>query len=88
MEKLIGIVMGYRRGTNTQYENQVLIKVEGIETREQASRLIGRKVVAKDKYGNTYIGKIIGVHGDKGVVRARFRRNLPGQMIAEVVEIL
>lgn len=82
-----GLVVGYRRGSNTQYENQVLIRVDGVIDSNQASRLIGWKVLYRDTKGNEYHGKIVGVHGNKGVVIARFNRNLPGQAIGGDVYI-
>lgn len=86
-QKYLGYVLGYRRGWNEQYPNQVLLKIFGVETRNEASRFIGAKVVLKDKYGNVYRGKIVGVHGTRGVVRAVFKPNIPGQAIGSTVEI-
>lgn len=87
-EGLEGVVLGYRRGTNTQYPSEVLVKFYGVESRSDASRLIGRKVIYKDVYGNVFHGKVIGVHGRKGVVRAAFKPNLPGQAIGRGTVIL
>ena len=78
---LTGLIVGYRRGTNTQYENQVLIRVDGVRSRDEASRLIGWKVLFRDSKGNVYRGKIVHVHGNGGVVVAVFKPNLPGQAI-------
>ncbi len=82
MVRGVGIVLGYQRGTKTQYVNNVLIKVISSEVGNVAN-LIGSKVLVKDKYGNEYVGKIIRVHarGKNNVVIARFNRNLPGQAI-------
>ncbi len=77
----VGVILGYRRGGNEQYENQVRIKVFGINSRSLASRLIGWKVVYRDQHGNEYHGKVVGVLGNRGVVLARFKPNLPGQAI-------
>lgn len=85
---LEGVVLGYRRGTNTQYPNEVLVKFHRVESRSDASRLIGCKVIYKDVYGNVFRGKIVGVHGRKGVVRAVFKPNLPGQAIGRGTVIL
>ena len=77
-----GVVLGYRRGTNTQYTGQVLIKV--IETfKKRVDNLVGAKVLVKDKYGNEYHGRVIRPHarGKNNVVIAVFTRNLPGQTI-------
>ncbi len=79
------IILGYRRGGNEQYENQVLLKAPG-DYRE-ASKLIGKKVIYKDGHGNVYKGKIIRVHGRKGVVIAVFKPNLPGQAFGGVAVV-
>ena len=81
----VGVILGYRRGSNEQYENQVRIKVFGINDRRLASRLIGWRVMYRDQYGNVYRGKVIGVLGNRGVVLARFKPNLPGQAITGLV---
>jgi len=83
-----GVVMGYRRGGNTQYPSEVLLYVHGVSSRREASRLVGLKVVYVDDKGNTYRGRIIGVHGGKGVLRASFKPHLPGQAIGREVRIL
>jgi len=83
-----GLILGYRRGTNTQYPNEVLLKLYGVDDRGHASQFIGKKVVYVDEKGNTYRGKIIGVHGRKGVVRAVFNPNLPGQAIGKEVKVI
>ena len=82
-----GLVIGYRRGSNTQYENQVLLRVDGIHTRNEAAKLIGWKVLYRDNKGNTYHGKVVRVHGGKGVVIAVFKPNLPGQAVGGNVYI-
>ena len=76
----LGIVLGYRRGSNTQYVNQVYIKVLD---HPNVHSLVGCRVRVVDGYGNTYLGKVIKVHGRgrNGVVIATFNRSVPGQVI-------
>ncbi len=78
----VGIVLGYRRGTNTQYPNQVLIKVLDTVVKK-VDNLVGAKVSVRDTHGNSYVGRIIKPHakGKNNVVIASFKRNLPGQAI-------
>ena len=83
-----GVVVGYRRGTNTQYTNQVLVRV--VDTvMKRVDSLIGAKVLVKDPWGNSYVGKVVKVHarGRNNVVIVRFNRNVPGQVIGEPVQI-
>jgi large subunit ribosomal protein L35Ae len=75
-------IVSYRRGRHTQKPNQVLIKIPGIDSRSKASLLIGKKV-----FFGKLVGKIVALHGGKGVVRARFKKGLPGQAIGKEVEI-
>ncbi|MEM5793215.1 MAG: 50S ribosomal protein L35ae [Candidatus Aenigmatarchaeota archaeon] len=83
-----GLILSYRRGKNTQNVNQMLVEVEGIDTKEKAQQLIGKKVIWKTPGKKEIKGEFIGVHGTKGVLRAKFERNLPGQSISTQVEIL
>lgn len=79
--------MGYRRGTATQYPNQVLIKVIDA-AKKKVDNLIGARLLVKDIHGNTYHGKVLRVHarGRNNVVIGTFKRNIPGQLIgAEVL---
>lgn len=76
-----GRVLSYRRGSNTQYVNQVLIKVTESITKK-VDNLIGAKVLVVDQK-NKYYGRVVKVHarGKNGVVIAVFNRNLPGQLL-------
>jgi len=82
-----GLIIGYRLGSNTQYEKQVLIRVDGINDSNMAAQLIGWRVLYRDNKGNEYHGKIVRVHGNKGVVIAVFKPNLPGQARGGNVDI-
>ena len=82
-----GVIVNYRRGRHTQNPHQMIIKVEGVESREEAQKLVGKSVVWKTPGGKEIVGRITAVHGNKGAVRARFERGLPGQALGTEVEI-
>jgi len=82
-----GIILSYRRGKHTQNVNQVLIEIENVKSREKAEELIGKTVIWITPSGKRITGKIIATHGNKGVVRAKFERNLPGQALGTKVEV-
>ena len=64
-----------------------LIQITGANSVSKAGQLIGRKVVLK--YGkNEFIGKIVSLHGKKGVVTAKFHKGVPGQAIGTTVELV
>jgi large subunit ribosomal protein L35Ae len=81
-------VLGYRTGRHTQNVNQMLLEVEGITSKDKAQPLLGKKIVWKTPAGREIKGEIIGLHGNKGVVRAKFERNLPGQAIGTKVDLI
>ena len=83
-----GIILSYRRGRHTQNVNQVLIEFEGIDSKEKAEGLIGKKLIWVSPSGKRIEGEIIGLHGNKGRVRAKFKKNLPGQAMASKVELI
>ncbi|MHA1771358.1 MAG: 50S ribosomal protein L35ae [Candidatus Thorarchaeota archaeon] len=80
-----GVVSSYRRGKHLIHTNQVILVFDGIETRTQAAALIGRKVKWVSEMGREFLGKVLGLHGNSGAVRAKFRTNLPGQAIGTPV---
>ncbi len=83
-----GIVLSYRRGRHTQNVNQMLIKLDNVDSKEKAKKFLGKKLVWKSPSGKEIKGDIMALHGNRGVVRAKFERNLPGQAITTRVEIV
>jgi len=81
-----GIIISYRMGRHTQKNNQMLIRVEGVDIKEKAQKLVGKKVVWKSKTGQIE-GKVSAPHGSNGVVRVIFEKGLPGQAVTGEVSI-
>jgi len=81
-------IVSFRRGRHTQKVNQFLVSIEGVDSKEKASKLVGKKVVWTSSAGKKIHGKISAPHGNKGVLRARFTRGLPGQAVTQKVELL
>ena len=82
-----GKVISFRRGRFNQRSNQVIIEVPGIDSREKASQLIGKKVVVKISEKVTRVGRITRLHGKNGLVVARFKRGLPAYVLLKTCEI-
>ena len=79
--------MNYRVGNKTQKPKWCLIEIADANSISKANQLIGRKVVLK--YGkNDFIGRIMGFHGKKGMVKAKFRKGVPGQALGTTVELV
>jgi large subunit ribosomal protein L35Ae len=66
---------------------ECLIEFVHANSVSEAGQLIGRKVIWK-KGKNKFIGKIVGLHGKKGLVRVKFRKGVPGQALGTTVELV
>jgi len=81
-----GVIVGYRRGSARQYNNQVLVQLF-VEPKEVHS-FVGARIVASDSHGNVYRGRVVKVHSAKHcIVVARFEPNIPGQLIGSLVDV-
>jgi len=81
------VVTNFRVGPRSQKNNELLLKIPDIEDASSASKYIRRKVVCSF-HGKKIIGKIIEPHGRNGIVRARFRKGLPGCIVGEKVQVI
>jgi large subunit ribosomal protein L35Ae len=85
-QPVYGTIVNYRIGIRTQMPKWCLIQIVGENTVSKAGQLIGQKVVLKYEK-NSFTGRIMGLHGKKGVVTARFRKGVPGKAIGARVEL-
>ena len=82
-----GVIVNYRTGPKTQTSREYLIQFAHTHSVSEAAGLVGRKV-AWQKGNDKVIGKIVSLHGKKGVVRARLRKGLPGQAIGTTIQLV
>jgi large subunit ribosomal protein L35Ae len=82
-------IVNFRRGRHRQNTRQIIIKVEGVNSIEEADKLIKKQVSWKSpgKEPKEIKGKVSSSHGNKGCIRAIFERGLPGQAIGEKVKL-
>ncbi|UCE29699.1 MAG: 50S ribosomal protein L35ae [Candidatus Bathyarchaeota archaeon] len=86
-EAIQAVIVNYRKGPRTQRPKECILEFFTIKSLGEAARLVGRKVAWP--VGERKIrGKIVGLHGKKGLVRARFRKGVPGQALGTTVEII
>jgi large subunit ribosomal protein L35Ae len=83
----IGKVIQFRRGRHTVTEKHFLIEIDGVSTRKDAEKFVGKAIEWTSPAGRTIMGKVAACHGTKGIVRAIFEKGLPGQAITTGVEI-
>ncbi|GAB2299644.1 60S ribosomal protein L35a-1 [Dionaea muscipula] len=83
------------RSKSNQYPNTSLIQIEGVNTKEEVSWYQGKRMAyiykAKTKNNGSHYrciwGKVIRPHGNSGVVRAKFKTNLPPKSMGAKVRV-
>jgi ribosomal protein L35AE/L33A len=86
-ESFQGVIMNYRTGPKSQKSKEYLIQFTHVHSVSDAGRLVGRKVVWQ-RTESKVVGKIVSLHGKKGLVRARLRKGLPGEAIGTLVTLV
>ncbi len=79
-----------------QQENQSLLKLDGVHAKIETAYYMGKRVAyvykAKKIRKNTKFrviwGKIIAPHGSNGVVRAKFKKNLPPRAMGAILRVM
>merc|ERR1711977_625211 len=91
-----GVVAGYRRALTNQKSHTSLTKIQGVETAAEVKFYEGKKIMymyrtKTEKDGTRFRvmwGKVCTSHGTSGIVRAKFRKNLPPSAIGAPVRIM
>ncbi len=79
-------IVHFRQNRHTTSGNQLIGIVEGITSRDEALKLVGKKVTY-DTGKKLIEGEVASAHGNKGALRLRFSRGMPGQSLGKDVEI-
>ncbi|KAJ1646543.1 60S ribosomal protein L35a-3 [Coemansia asiatica] len=91
-----GRFLGYKRAKRNQYENTALIQLENVNTKEETQFYAGKRVAyvyrAPTTKKGTNVrciwGRITRPHGNSGVVRAKFRHNLPPRAMGSQIRVM
>ncbi len=80
-------IVNFRQGRHHVTPNQMILAVSGVESKDDAEKLVGKKVVWETPAKKQITGKITAAHGNKGAVRALFEKGMPGQAFGTKVSI-
>ena len=82
-----GTIVHFRGSRRVKRSNQMIVQVKSIDSKEKASKLVGKKVIWKTSAGKQMTGQITALHGNSGALRVRFETGMPGQSIGAKVAI-
>ncbi|CAZ84447.1 unnamed protein product [Tuber melanosporum] len=88
--------LSYQRGKRNTNPNTSLVKIEGVDSPQDASFYLGKKIAfvyraSREVRGSkirVIWGKVSRPHGNSGVVRAKFRHNLPPKSFGASLRIM
>ncbi|KAG9509166.1 60S ribosomal protein L35a, partial [Fragariocoptes setiger] len=96
------VFLGYKRSLRKQREHTSLLKIEGCLTQKDAKWYLGKRCVFLYRAETKKLikhegvrakkraiwGKVTRTHGNSGVVRAKFKRNLPASAMGKRVRVM
>lgn len=89
------VFVGYKRSLSNQYSQQALIAIDGVKSAEESSFYWGKRVayiyraqrLVKGSHYRVIWGRIASPHGNNGVVKAKFRTNLPPRALGATLRV-
>ena len=80
--------VGYRRGLKSkQRDNQILLHIDNVRSRDEASQYIGKSIIWISPAKQQYRGRIVGLHGRHGTVKVRMKKVPPSLAIGAAIQI-
>ena len=90
-----GAFIGYKRSMANQYNSTALLMIDGVKSALETQFYWGKRVayiyrahrVVKGSHYRVIWGRIASPHGNNGVVKAKFRNNLPPKALGASVRV-
>ncbi|KAI0825446.1 60S ribosomal protein L33-A-like protein [Irpex lacteus] len=91
-----GRILGHKRAKRNTRPNTTLVQIEGVATKEDAQFYLGKRIAyvyrAKRKIEGSNVrviwGRVTRSHGNSGVVKSKFRSNIPPHAFGASVRVM
>lgn len=89
-------ILGFKRAKRNQRENTSLIEIENVKTKEDTAFYLGKRIAyvyrAQREINGSKVrviwGKVMRTHGNSGVVKAKFAKNLPPRSMGASARVM
>jgi len=81
------VIKNFKMGRHHQTDNQMIIVVKDVDSKEKAEKLVGKKITWKSPAGKEIKGEVRAAHGNSGAIRVLFEKGMPGQAVGSKVEL-
>ncbi|KAI0083467.1 60S ribosomal protein L33-A-like protein [Irpex rosettiformis] len=91
-----GRILGHKRAKRNTRPNTTLVQIEGVANKEDAQFYLGKRVAyvyrAKRKIEGSNVrviwGRVTRSHGNNGVVKSKFKSNIPPHAFGASVRVM
>jgi len=86
---MTGVINHFRGSRRRKKGNQMIVKVDGVDSKEKAEGIVGKSVswTTPGKEKKVIKGKVTQPHGNKGCVKVHFEKGMPGQSLGKEVKV-
>ena len=81
------VIANFRMSRHRQYDNQMIVKVDSVSSKDAAAKLVGKTVVWTTPGKKEIKGEVRSSHGNSGALRVLFETGMPGQAVGAEVKI-
>lgn len=81
------VIVNFRGSRRRKNFSQLILKVDKVDDKKKAENLINKEIIWKSSSGKEIKGKVTAAHGNKGAIRVKFEKGLPGQSLGTDLEI-
>ncbi len=81
------VVVNFCGGKTSKKGNHLVVELEGVASKDAASKTLGKRVVWTSPAGKKIAGQITKIHGNSGAVKAIMEKGLPGTALGKEITV-